>query len=238
MKDDLKRKDNSRGIYIALAICMLAIVCIGVYSAVSNVFDPPSSPVPKSTKAQSAAPGASSAPPATSAAPRTSAAPLSTEANIPKPDKDDVSISVVETPSQKTFTLPVTGKILNGYSDDVLVYSVTMNDYRVHNGVDLAAPAGTPVLCFTDGTVGDVYEDPLMGCTVVVDHADGLRSVYQNLDADLPDGISVGKALKTGDVIGLVGESALIECSLDPHLHFELIKNSLSVDPGEYLDLD
>ena len=237
MKDDLKRKDNGRGIYIALAICMLAIVCIGVYSAVSNVFNPPSS-VPQTTKAQSVQPSRTAAPAGSTAAPGTTAAPLPTQANRPEPDDGGISVSVVETPPQKTVTLPVSGRAVNGYSDDALVYSVTMNDYRVHNGVDFAAPVGTPVLCFTDGTVDDVYEDPLMGFTVIVDHGDGLKSVYQNLDGNLPEGIAVGRALRSGDVLGQVGESALIECSMDAHLHFELIKNSLSADPGEYLDFD
>lgn len=236
MKDDLKRKDNGRGIYIALAICMLAIVCIGVYSAVSNVFNPPS-PVPQSTKAQSVRPSSSAAPAGTSA-PHSTAAPLPTQANRAEPEDGGISVSVVETPPPKTFTLPVSGRAVNGYSDDALVYSVTMNDYRVHNGVDFDAPIGTPVLCFTDGTVDDVYEDPLMGFTVIVDHGEGLKSVYQNLDGNLPDGIAAGKAVRTGDVLGQVGESALIECSLDPHLHFELVKNGLSADPGEYLDFD
>ncbi len=237
MKDDLRRKDNSRGIYIALAICMLAIVCIGVYSAVSNVFTP-QSPVPQATKAPQNAPAKSSAPAASSSVRPTYAPPLTSQANSPQPDKGDISVSVVETPPVKTVTLPVSGKAVNGYSDDALVYSVTMNDYRVHNGIDFSAAIGSPVLCFTDGTVEDVYEDPLMGVTVIVNHGDGLKSVYQNLTEDLPDGISAGAKLKTGDVLGLVGESALIECSLDPHLHFELVKNGLSADPAEYLELD
>ena len=118
---------------------------------------------------------------------------------------------------------------------DLPVYSVTMNDYRVHNGVDISASVGDPVYAFSDGVVSKIYNDPMMGQTVVIDHGDGLLSVYQNLQVTLPENIETGVRVEAGDVIGAVGETALIECAEVPHLHFCITKNGIYEPPSDYL---
>jgi murein DD-endopeptidase MepM/ murein hydrolase activator NlpD len=82
--------------------------------------------------------------------------------------------------------------------------------------------------------VSEIYEDPLMGQTVVLDHGDGTKSYYRNLSPQLPSGIEVGVLVSEGDVIGGVGETVLIECAQTPHLHFEVTVNDEYVDPMEY----
>ena len=130
--------------------------------------------------------------------------------------------------------MPVAGDVSAAFSGEVLVYSETMNDYRVHSGVDLAATVGTPVKAFTDGVVCEVYSDPLMGQTVVLDHGENTKSIYQNLSTQLPDGIEVGVLVEEGQVIGGVGETVLIECAEAPHLHFAVTVDGKNVDPMEY----
>ena len=239
MKANYSQRNNGRGLYIALAICLLAIIGIGVYSAIMNVFTAPeyNSPVPNST-ASSLKPPATTKPaslrPVVTKAPPVPA-PVTTVAAKPT-EKEDISVSVVE-PSKRVYTKPVNGSVTKDFSDDVLVYSVTMNDYRVHSGVDIAAALGNPVMAFCDGTILAINEDPLMGYTVSIDHGGGLVSVYQNLSAIVPQGIEVGAKVKSGDVIAGVGESALIECAESPHLHFEVFLNDVAVNPSEYLDL-
>ena len=56
---------------------------------------------------------------------------------------------------------------------DCLSYNETTRDWRVHNGVDIAAEEGTPVMAAADGQVYTVYEDETMGTTVVIRHEDG-----------------------------------------------------------------
>ena len=127
---------------------------------------------------------------------------------------------------ERVYVIPVHGYVLKDYTMDLPVYSVTMNDYRVHNGVDISASVGDPVYAFSDGVVSKIYNDPMMGQTVVIDHGDGLLSVYQNLQVTLPENIETGVRVEAGDVIGAVGETALIECAEVPHLHFCITKNS------------
>jgi murein DD-endopeptidase MepM/ murein hydrolase activator NlpD len=83
------------------------------------------------------------------------------------------------------------------------------------------------------GTVSAVYEDGLMGITVVIDHGDGLTSTYCNL-ADRPT-VQAGDKVQTGTVIGAVGDSAIAERGVSDHLHLETAMAGQSVDPREFL---
>lgn len=139
------------------------------------------------------------------------------------------------TSAERVYVIPVRGYVLKDYTMDMPVYSVTMEDYRVHNGTDLSADPGDPVYSFSDGTVSKIYTDPMMGQTVEIDHGDGLVSVYQNLQINLPDGIEVGAGVAAGEVIGAVGETSLIECAEVPHLHFSVYRNGVPEPPSDYL---
>ena len=116
---------------------------------------------------------------------------------------------------------------------DALAYNPTTRDWRTHEGVDLAAVSGEPVKASCAGTVAAVYEDEALGMTVVISHADGYATHYSNL-AELPT-VSVGDSVSAGDVIGAVGETALLESGEEPHLHFAVYSGSTPVDPTEYL---
>jgi|GEM_PF-2582247 len=140
-----------------------------------------------------------------------------------------------EEPITAEYCLPVDGEIIRAYSDTALVYFPSMKDYRVHLGVDIAVPLGTEVLCYTGGVVIAVYQDTMMGTTVEVSHQDGLVSYYKNLDVTLADGIEAGQSVSAGQVIGTVGNTAVLEKVEEPHLHFELYQNDKSIDPEPYL---
>ena len=74
------------------------------------------------------------------------------------------------------FIAPVPGAVIKGYSTSVPVYSQTMDDYRVHSGVDLAASIGDKVYAAATGTVGAVWEDPMNGCSLTLIHKGGAVS--------------------------------------------------------------
>ena len=227
-----KKTQNTAGggLYIALAICILSVICIGVYSTIINIFD--------STKLESYVPEGTNTPIAstknnTVLPPVTNTTPPQADADADLPDLEpDESVNV--TPDPPSYTLPVAGSVSKAFSADVLVYSETMNDYRFHNGVDLTANIGTPVKAFTDGVISEIYEDALMGMTVKIDHGNGLVSVYQNLSTSLAAEIECGVLVEEGQVIGGVGETVLIECAEAPHLHFEVLKNGVAEDPMSY----
>lgn len=136
-------------------------------------------------------------------------------------------------PSLPVFIMPTIGNVSKGYSIDALVWSNTMEDYRTHDGIDICAGAGEGVMAAADGIVTEVYTHPMMGTTVVVRHDGDAESVYQNLAEDVA--VSVGDTVKSGEVLGAVGESALIEIAEEPHLHFALRVAGESVNPLDYI---
>ena len=224
-----KKKNAGGGLYIALAICVLSVICIGVYSAVINIFDA-SKPLDQTTTVPS-----SKSPTVVVEAKRQT----DENAGAGEDDPGDTAPTTPENttpakPQPTTFTMPVAGSAIKEFSHDALVYSDTMNDYRLHTGVDLAAAPGTAVKAFTSGVVLKIYEDPLMGQTIVLDHGGDMKSLYQNLSETLPDGIREGVEVAEGQVIAGVGETCLIEIAEEPHLHFEVMQDDHPVDPMEF----
>ena len=143
-----------------------------------------------------------------------------------------------ESTSLPVFASPVSGVVVKGFSDSVPVYSETMNDYRVHNGVDVACEFGDAVLAAADGTIGAIWYDPLMGNCMTVVHAGEAATTYMGLDETVPDGIAQGVTVTAGQTIGAVGDSALVECAEEPHLHFEMTISGAAVDPCMYVPFD
>ena len=122
--------------------------------------------------------------------------------------------------------------MLTAFSMEELVYNPALGDWRTHDGVDIAAPAGTAVLAACAGTVLSVEEDPLLGTTVVLDHGDGYQTTYANL-ADKPDA-AAGDKVNAGEAIGTVGTTAAAEDAA-PHLHFAVSREGKAVNPQEFL---
>ena len=128
---------------------------------------------------------------------------------------------------------PVQGEVLTPYAMEVLSYNETTRDWRVHNGVDFAAPEGTAVVAAAAGQVYTVYEDDQMGMTVVIRHEGGYTTRYSSLDAGVA--VSAGQHVTMGQTIGAVGTSALMENALGHHVHFAVSRNDESVDPMDFL---
>ncbi|MFA6948221.1 MAG: M23 family metallopeptidase [Eubacteriales bacterium] len=136
------------------------------------------------------------------------------------------------------FTLPCIGSIQKDYDADTLTYSLTMNDYRVHLGVDIASAALSPVMACAEGVISNIYADPFMGTTVVVEHGGTMKSYYMNLSPTLPEGIATGTHVEAGQVIAGVGQSSISESADSDHLHFELVMAGLRVDPCDYIPFE
>lgn len=131
------------------------------------------------------------------------------------------------------FIWPVSGEIENAYSMAALTYNTTMRDWRTHDGLDIAAEMGTQVKAAASGTVSKVYEDDMMGTTVVISHGNGLESLYANLASAPP--VSEGQSVSVGQIIGSVGDTALYEAGEVAHLHFAMSQNGESIDPTDYM---
>ncbi len=124
------------------------------------------------------------------------------------------------------------------YSDTVLVFSQTMNDYRTHTALDLTSELGSPVMAVADGVIKNIWQDPFMGTCVSIEHSGNAVSYYKNLDPVVKEGLVIGASVKAGDVIGAVGESAMNEIAQDPHLHFELKVNDKHVNPKDHIKIN
>ncbi len=135
------------------------------------------------------------------------------------------------------FSVPVDNFVIKDYSDEIPVFSYTMNDYRVHNGIDIACSTGTPVLAAADGVVCEVFSDPMMGVTVGLQHTGGAVTRYKGLSEDSMGLVTTGEEVSRGQVIGASGETALIESAEEAHVHFELLIDGEHMDPGDYMKL-
>jgi len=228
--NDLKRNIKikkitgySAYIYLALAICILTALTIGIFS-MSYDSKIPSISIPEVSLPQNQT--QSQLNNNTSSSPGNSEAPVGgNESNVPDTiDTRPMYVNPIEN-----------GQIAKDFSIDALVFSATLKDYRVHTGVDIAAPKGTAVRAYADGTIAEIKKDPFYGNTIIIEHSSGLQTIYMNLAADIPQNVSVGAAVKAGDVIGAVGDTAIIESADEPHLHFEVKLGSEFIDPKEEL---
>ena len=115
---------------------------------------------------------------------------------------------------------------------DIACLDIYMPD---ENGVDIAAETGTEVCAAADGKVYTVYEDDAMGCTVVIRHDGGYTTRYSSLAEELT--VKAGDEVKAGQVIGSVGDTALVETTLGTHVHFGVTFRDTPMDPAEFLAL-
>lgn len=202
---------KKRGYYIALSLCILSVGAIGFFSLRSAQHTADETPIPNTPQIDAE--------------------------DVLKP-KDDVTEPTDETmqssddikkPTAKAYILPIEGDVLVGYDEKKPVYSKTLKDWRVHTGIDYLAPLDTEVKAVGDGVVEEIITDDLLGVTVIIKHTDGLSSVYANLNKDIS--LTDGQLISQGDIVGKVGDSAVIEISDSPHLHFEMHRDGKTIDP-------
>lgn len=166
-----------------------------------------------------------------------------------EPEDEDTESVMAETPEEslpvvtpvpeeqaaapRTVVLPVSGETISAHSLTALSYNVTTQDWRTHDGIDLAAEQGAAVAAAENGTVTAIYQDDYLGTTVEISHASGYTTFYSNLQ-ETP-AVTVGQTVAAGEVIGAVGSTALLEAGHPSHLHFAVTFGGSSVDPADYL---
>ena len=124
--------------------------------------------------------------------------------------------------------------ITNEYSMNSLIYSVTLDQYMTHCGIDIEAPEDSQVVAAAPGTITAVYDDDRYGISIEITHVDGFVTIYSNLSTK--EMVEIGDEVVRGKIISGVGSTGLFE-SLEPsHLHFEMLKDGVYVDPQEYIN--
>ena len=131
------------------------------------------------------------------------------------------------------FQKPVEGEVIKEYAQDNLVYSETLQEWVTHSGIDIKADKTTVVKSAEAGTIKSIKNDPRYGLTIVIDHGNNFQTVYSNLLTS--EFVVEGEKVEKGQSIGTVGNTAVFEIADEPHLHFEILKDSLPVNPSEYI---
>ena len=134
---------------------------------------------------------------------------------------------------EPTFAMPVEGEIVRGFAKDSLVYSETLQEWIVHQAIDIKANSRDVVKASAEGRVLAIKSDPRYGLTVIIEHQDGFKTIYSNLLTT--EFVAEDEKVEKGQSIGTVGNSAVFEIADEPHLHFEMLKDGEYVDPKLYL---
>ena len=127
--------------------------------------------------------------------------------------------AVVDT---EPWTAPALGPVVSGFGHRSDPFT---GEIRMHQGIDIDAPAGAPIWAADGGVVTFAGERGGFGKLVIVDHGDGVETYYahqQRID------VSVGDEIAAGHQLGLVGSTGR---STGPHLHFEVRIDGAPVDP-------
>lgn len=227
-KENLKNFFQKQGLYVLIFLC---VVAAGITAIVAW---PKGNNEQISDKDKGAA--VIEAPSLSDEIAKASSMPIYTVPPTPSP-------TAQPSPGQKgsgkmTLTRPVKGQIINKFSDKMVPFPA-LGMWMTHNGVDIKADEGTPVMAALSGTVTEMWTDESCGGTVVITHSGNSKTVYCGLK-----NIAVKKddKVNAGQKIGEIGEMPK-EMDLSFHLHFEYIVNPVYkngiltagwVDPEKY----
>ncbi len=100
---------------------------------------------------------------------------------------------------------------------------------EIHKGIDIGAPAGTPIMAAADGVVIFVGRKSSFGRTIILDHGRGLTTRYAHCSKILK---KIGQRVKKGDIIARMGSTGR---STGPHLHYEVRVNGMAMDPSKFI---
>lgn len=127
------------------------------------------------------------------------------------------------------FGKPLDGEIQKMYSNDKVIYSKTLSQWKTHDGLDVSVKKSMDVKAIEKGVVQEIYDDSFYGKTIVIEHIKGYKSQYSNLDNNV--NVNVGESVVKGQKIGKVGNTSVGEYLDDAHLHFMLFLNEKSINP-------
>lgn len=149
--------------------------------------------------------------------------------STPEPDTPSDTGNHAQQPSSSGWLCPLTSYVLT--SPFGMRMHPTLGYERMHNGIDMAAPAGTPIYASRSGQVTRAaYQEGGAGYYVSLNHGDGYGSIYMHMTYFI---VSVGDYVQQGQVIGYVGNTGGI--STGNHLHFGISYNGTYVNPLLYI---
>ena len=214
-ENEEEKKGTSKGFYVALAVCLVAICGVAVTTFVGTL--PTDEPETTDTTKKS-----------------TTATTSVQQVVIPATDiKDDRTTTTAPTTTTTAtekaddlFVFPVSNRVLRAFSKNHY-FSETLGEWVTHNGVDFEASEGDAVKAAADGKITAIRQDALWGDVIEITHEGNLITRYCGVTADA---IAEGQSVQAGDTIGKL--SAVPAEVLDgAHLHMELVVNGTYTDP-------
>lgn len=195
--------------YVVLLLVMLVLTGVGVVLLLNSE---PSAPVVNITSDTDKNPPAS-------------------DSDEEKPDDSDDKPTVI------VFSIPLeNGTMTTAFTADSVIFNKTLQAYTGHMGVDFVGDGDSKVLCAYDGTIESITAEYLYGTTITVKHENGLKTVYNSIDAD--ENLKEGQSVKKGDVLGVASDNNKQEYKDGAHLHFEVYENGTRINPEKYLITD
>jgi len=128
----------------------------------------------------------------------------------------------------KKFIYPLNSKITSQYGNRRL-FNGKLKSY--HSGTDFRAKVGTPIKASNDGVIKIAKHRFFAGGSVVIDHGEGIFTVYYHLSGIK---VKVGQAVKRGKIVGISGKSGRVT---GPHLHFGVVLQTSSIEALEFIKL-
>ncbi len=230
MEKKLSSIFSGTAFYVSLAVCLVAVGIGGWFLLFGQKEENPPVPIPNYETVTDTTTSAVVEVPTIPQEPEPEAAAPAEPVSMPEEIIEEVPV-IAQAP--RLIVEPLQGEVLTAFSVDELLYDPTMEDWRIHAGVDIAAGEGAEVMAAASGTVMAVRDDAMLGTTVVIGHEGGYQSTYANLQAD-PQ-VAAGDHVSAGQIIGAVGTTAAAESAQTPHLHFAVTKDGDVVDPQDFL---
>jgi murein DD-endopeptidase MepM/ murein hydrolase activator NlpD len=128
------------------------------------------------------------------------------------------SLEENEIKKELAFEKPVEGEIVKEFAKDNLIYSETLQEWTTHLGIDIEADKTSVVKSAESGKIKSIKNDPRYGLTIVTSEF-----------------VVEGENVEKGQTIGTVGNTAAFEIADESHLHFEILKDSVQLDPSIYI---
>jgi murein DD-endopeptidase MepM/ murein hydrolase activator NlpD len=130
-----------------------------------------------------------------------------------------------EAPVPETMAAPVSGVLVKPYGAE---FAVSGETPEMNYGIDVAAPAGSPVYAALSGTVTLVREHPDFGLTIYLEHAGGLKTIYSRLEGAE---VAAGDSVRRGERLAVIAKQQAGQETL----HFQVWQDGRPVDPQQFI---
>lgn len=222
---------RDKGFVATMAVCALAVGAVAAVS-LANALPKKGEEVPPVSDATTV-----------SETPTTTVTTAVQDVQIPVTNLPDLRVTTTTTtPTTSTtaapvtglYVLPLTNEVSCPFSKGELVFSETMQDWRVHNGVDFVGKEGDEVKALATGRVSVIREDVLWGGVIEIDHGYGIFSRYCGVSAR---NIKVGDTVAVGKPIGVLTTVPCEEAD-GAHLHLEVLSGGVPQDAVSLIGLE